>query len=240
MKPCEQAFDLPSPTVASEYPTILCCWPLTVPPVRCNQFYATLAQQSGVERVAVVRSVTDQSVGGVLEEGGIDGLINQGHFMWRSALNANRDWKTMSVRNGHDLGPLPAFRLTNRKTPFFAELNVPSMKASWMSMPPRSRRSSASACSARSIVPSRTHCWNLRWQVWYDGYSRGRSLQRAPVFKIQRTPLRTSRAGTGGRPTRPARVSSSNSGAMSCHCFSDSFILTLDHISRSVSIPERK
>jgi hypothetical protein len=32
----------------------------------------------------------------------------------------------------------------------------------------------------------------------------------------------------------------SNTGATCCHCFSVSFISTLDHISRSVSIPSEK
>ena len=151
--------------------------------------------------------------------------------MRRSARNAYRDWKTMSVRHCHDLGPLAALRLANKKAPFFAELKVPSMKASLRSMPPRSRRSSARICSARSTTPSLTQCWNRRWQVWYGGYSRGRSFHRAPVFKIQKTPLSMSLEGVDGRPTKPERSSSSNSGAMSCHCFSVSFILTLDHIS---------
>lgn len=146
----------------------------------------------------------------------------------------------MSVRNCHDLGPFAAFRLANTKTPFFAELKVPSMKASCKSIPPRSRKSSAMTRNARSMVPSRTHCWKRRWQVWYGGYSRGRSFHRAPVLNIQRTPLRTSLAGVAGRPMLLSRGADPNTGAASCHCFSVSFISTLDHVSRSVSIPIKK
>ncbi len=143
----------------------------------------------------------------------------------------------MSVRNGHDLGPFPAFRLANTKTPFFAELKVPSMKASCKSMPPRSRKSAAMTRSASSIVPSLTQCWKRRWQVWYGGYSGGRSFQRAPVLSIHNTPLRTSLAGVAGRPTWVSRGAVSKSGAMRCHCGSESYISTLDHNLRPVSIP---
>ena len=205
-----------------------------------DEFDVPLFEQALIERIAVIGFITNQSFGRVFEKRCIDGLFDERYFVGRSALNAYRDRKTVSVRNCHDLGPFPAFRLANKKTPFFAELNDPSMKASCKSIPPRSRKSSAMTRNASSIVPSRTHAWNRRWQVWYGGYSRGKSFHRAPVFNTQRTPFRTSLAGVAGRPFLISRGDVSNTGATRCHCFSVSFISTLDHVLRPVSIPSEK
>ena len=146
----------------------------------------------------------------------------------------------MSICDGHDLGALAALGLPNAKTPFFALLKVPSIKASRTSMLPRSCRSLAKAWSAFSIVPSRAHCWKRRWQVWYGGYWLGKSRHRAPVLSTQRMPLSTSRAGVLGRPRLISEVSGSNKGEIMFHWGSVSFILTLDHISRPVSITNLK
>ena len=205
-----------------------------------DEFDVSFVAQALVKWVAIVRLVAYQPFGRFFEKRCIDRLLNQRYFVGRSALNAYLDRKTVSVRNCHDLGPFPAFCLVKIKTPFFAELNDPSMKASCKSIPPRSRKSSAIIRNASSIVPSRTHCWNRRWHVWYGGYSRGRSFHRAPVFKTHSTPLRTSLDGVAGRPFLHSRGDVSNTGATRCHRFSVSFISTLDHISRSVSIPSEK
>jgi hypothetical protein len=80
----------------------------------------------------------------------------------RRTLDAGGDRKTRAVCNCHDLGPLPALGLSDGRAPFLAPEKVPSMKASLTSMPPRSYRSRAKACSARRITPLRVHTWNQR------------------------------------------------------------------------------
>jgi hypothetical protein len=79
--------------------------------------------------------------------------------MRRSTRNPGGDRKTSAVCDCHDLGPLPALGLPDGEAPFLAPAKVPSMKASLMSIPPRSYRSFARACRIRWIVPSRDHCW---------------------------------------------------------------------------------
>jgi hypothetical protein len=139
--------------------------------------------------------------------------------MGRSALNVSGDRKTSSVCDGHDLGAFAALCLADSKTPFFAGTKVPSMKASRMSIPPRSDRSSASSWAMRLKTPDRAHCWNRLWQVWYGGYRGGKSFQGAPVRKIHNIPLRTSR---GSRCLRPRGsllgFAESTMGSIRFHC----------------------
>jgi hypothetical protein len=58
--------------------------------------------------------------------------------MWRSTCNPDGDRKTSAVCNGHDLGPLATLGFPDGRAPFLAPAKVPSMKASVMSIPPRS------------------------------------------------------------------------------------------------------
>jgi hypothetical protein len=131
------------------------------------------------------------------------------------------DRKTSAVCNCHDLSPLAALRFPDAGPPFLAPTKVPSMKPSRRSMPPRSRRSLASAARIVSNVSSATHSWNLRWHVWYGGYLGGKSFHGAPVRMIHRMPLSTSRAARRGRPRPSAgRSGGGISGSSSAHCSS--------------------
>ena len=60
------------------------------------------------------------------------------------------------------------------------------MKASSSCNFPRACKSSTSTCKMSSTLPSRTHCWNRRWQVWYGGYFLGNSRYWTPVPKPTR------------------------------------------------------
>jgi hypothetical protein len=151
--------------------------------------------------------------------------------MGRSAFNVSGERKTSSVCDCHDLGALAALCLADSKTPFFAGTNVPSIKASRISIPPRSYRSCASSWAMSRKVPCRTHCWNRLWHVWYGGYLGGRSFQGAPVRKIHNIPFMTS------REFRPLRPRGSFTGAVAAimgsirfHCSFVSSILIILHI----------
>ncbi len=99
------------------------------------------------------------------------------------------------------------------------------MKHSLMSIPPLSCKSFARASIISSNTPLSTHCWNLLWQVWYGGYSFGRSRQRAPVFTTHKIPSSTSRLSRHGRPL-PSLLSlpSGTRFFIFSHCFSLNFI----------------
>src|SRR2546423_13031863 len=87
-------------------------------------------------------------------------------------------------------------------------MNVPSIKHSDRSISPRIRKSSARASSTLRSVPSRDHCWNRRWDVWYGGKLLGKTRQRAPPRRNLRTPLLSPRGAFHGR----ARPSSPRGG----------------------------
>jgi hypothetical protein len=66
-------------------------------------------------------------------------------------------------------------------------------------------------------VPSSSHRWRRRQQVAGDGYSCGKSRQRAPVLRTQRMPSRTSRLSRNGRPLL---LSFGSNGSICAHCSS--------------------
>ncbi len=228
LKPREEALDFPPTLVSPEFAAILSPRLFTPPFVGSNHFGVSFTRQSPIQSVAVVGLVANQTPRSLADEATIDGRLNQFYFMGRSAFNVNGDRKTSSVCDGHDLGAFAASCLADSKTPFFAGAKVPSMNASRMSMPPRSCRSSASSWTMRLKTPCRTHCWNRRWHVWYGGYRCGTSLQGAPVRKIHKIPLSTSRGSRAGRP-RPSflGVGEETMGSNRVHC---SFVRSIPNI----------
>jgi hypothetical protein len=104
------------------------------------------------------------------------------------------------------------------------------MKASRISIWPRSYRSSTSSWAMHWKIPSRTHCWNQRWHVWYGGYRWGRSFHGAPVRRIHRIPFITSRGSRGLRPLGSLiGVKDTIMGSIRFHCSFVSSILILLH-----------
>src|SRR6185295_7427299 len=161
IEPGEQAFDFPAALVTAQGPAVL-CFENSVSAMWRDQFNAALLPESAGQRIAVVGSVTDEPLGHLAKETVVERLFDESDLVRRSTCNGYRDRKTRAVCNGHDLGPLAAFRLTNASTPFFALAKVPSTNASLKSIRPRSRRSSASAFTIFSNTPSRTHFWKRR------------------------------------------------------------------------------
>jgi hypothetical protein len=147
-------------------------------------------------------------------------LSDKPDFMRRSILRVDGERKTRAVCHCHELRTLAPLGLSHFAAPFFAVMNVPSIKHSDKSNSPRVRRSSAKVSSTRLSVPSLTQCWNRRWQVWYGGNRAGKSHQRAPERNIQRTLFITSRSSRRGLP-RPLMAGGwSKSGSIKDHCSS--------------------
>jgi hypothetical protein len=139
--------------------------------------------------------------------------------MRASRRRVDGERKTSAVCHRHELSTLAPLGLSHSESPFFATINVASIKHSDKSSSPRVRRSSAKASSTLRSVPSRTHCWNLRWQVWYGGKRLGKSCWRAPLRSIQSTPFMTSRVSRHGLPRPSSRRGRSGiSGSISVHC----------------------
>jgi hypothetical protein len=127
---------------------------------------------------------------------------------------------TRYVCHCHELRALPALGFSNFAAPFFATINVPSIKVSDRSSSPRLSKSSAKVSSTFRKVPSLTQDWKRRWQVWYGGNRLGKSAHLATERKIHNTPFITSRASRIGRPRVWTELDSSNSGWINDHCSS--------------------
>jgi len=203
LQPCEKSLYFPPSAVPTQRSSVLGCGLLAIRFVRGDQIDASLDGQLFVKLVRVVRLVADHFLRQLVQYASVQGLVDQRHFMRASAACVDGDRKTFSVDKAHDFSAFPAFCLPNTGAPFFAGAKVPSMKPSLRSIPPRSRRSSAKAVSICTKTPCSVHCWSRRWQVLFGGYRSGKSFHGAPVRRIQRMPLSTSRGSAGGRPRRP-------------------------------------
>ena len=204
VQPGDQPLDFPATAVTTQRSAILRGGSDSVVPVRSDQFNA-LRRKGLVERVAVVGFVPDEPSGLFGNESSVKGVLGEFGLMRASAGHVSGERKTSAVCHCHELRTFAPLGLSHAEPPFFATTNVPSMKHSDKSKPPRAFRSSASVCNIRSSTPVRTHCWNRLWQVWYGGYRSGMSCQGAPVRNIHRTPLSTSRVSLQGRPRPSAR-----------------------------------
>ncbi len=239
-EPREESLDLPSPLVAPENATILRVLPSTAADVRCNHLSASVLEFT-VELVAVVSLVADQKMRRLANDKLhlVERGAHESGFMRRSTVDPNSDRKTSAVCNGHDLGPLPALRRSDADPPFLAPAKEPSMKASVMSIPPRSRRSLAISLKIASSSPLSAHSWNQRWQVWYGGYRGGRSFHGAPVRSTHRMPFMIARGSCRGRPGVPSFFQSSKNGSRSFHCSSVRSTASVDQNLARLSIPDR-
>lgn len=220
LQPRKQPLDLPSPLVAAQSSAVLCRCFLPVRLVRRDHLN-TFCSKLFVQRVRVVSFVSDQSLWSLGSKTLKQSFSDKGDFMRRSALRIDGEWKTSSVCHCHELRALAPLSFTNSWPPFLATMNVPSIKHSERSISPRVRKSSAKASKTLRSVPSRDHCWNRRWQVWYGGNRSGKSCHRAPLLRIQSTPLSTSRVSFHGRPLPSSRRDGSGiSGPIIAHCSS--------------------
>ena len=212
----------PTPLGPAKRPSILsCCVRTSVRAMRRDHFGRKFTEYRHVQRVAVVRLVSNQSLGNVRHKPLLHSFCHQGYFSRRSTRRVDGDRKTMAVGNCHDFTALSALGLPNAEPPFLAGTNVPSMKHSRRSKPPRSFRSWATANNTCSKTPVLTHCWNRRCTVLYAPYRSGKSFQGAPVRRIQRIPLNTLRRSLQGRPRWSSRTGSGGRMALTAlHCSS--------------------
>jgi hypothetical protein len=167
-QPGEEALDLPATSEAAQRTAILRLGACAAAPVRRDHLDAQRHERL-VEWVGVVGTIADEPLGQVGYEAGIEGGGDEGDFVRRSRGSTRGERKTSAVCHCHELRTFAPLGRSHTPAPFFATMNVPSMKHSERSSWPRSFRSRASASSTCSSVPSRTQRWKRRWQVWYGG-----------------------------------------------------------------------
>jgi len=221
VQPGEQALDLPSSAVASENPLILRSGPAAFSPMRRNHRNA-LSRKALIERITVVGTIPDKSLGSSHREGLSEGSFDKGDLMWRSRSRVHGEWKTRSVCNNHELRTLAPLGLSHCAAPFFATTKVPSIKHSERSIFPRSSKSRANASRIACSTPWRIQPLKRRKQVDPEGKRSGRSAHAAPVRSTHRMPFNTARSPcTIGLPRRSARGSTFGiKGSRIDHCSS--------------------
>ncbi len=220
LQPRVKTFDFPAAAVSAQRPAVLRRGLHAIRLVRCDHLDA-LCRELTVKRVGVIRAVAYEPSWLRTSETRRKSVSDKGDFMRRSTRRVDGERKTMKVCHHHEFRAFAPLSRTNSVPPFFATMNVPSIKHSVRSSSPRVRRSSAKASSTRLRLPSLTHCWNLRWQVWYGGKHPGRSFHLAPERSIQRMPFITSRFSLHGLPRPSSRLGSSGRcGSMTAHCSS--------------------
>src|SRR5437588_204164 len=220
LQPCNQAFDLPSAFITTQCSAILRGRFLSIRLMWRNHL-DTFFKQLQVERIGIIGFVANQLGGLLTSETRRKSVVDKGDFMRASTRCVGGDRKTSIVCHHHEFRAFAPLSFTNSMPPFFAAMNVPSMKHSDKSSSPRLCKSSASASKTFRSVPSLTHAWNLRWQVWYDGNLSGKSFHRAPLRRIHRMPFITSRLLRHGLPRLSSRRG--NSGrcvSITAHCSS--------------------
>jgi len=162
MKPGEQAFDFPATPVAAQNPAVLRGRCDAHEFVRRDELHAISFLDALVQGIAVVSAVADHA----FRDFGKESLVKRGFdelsFMRRSAGHVHGERKTMAVCDCHDFAAFAAFCRADTRAPFFAPLELASMKDSLRSSFPRSRKSSASLCSKRVSSPLRCQCWKRR------------------------------------------------------------------------------
>ena len=219
VKPSEQPFDLPPSSIPSQWATILAGRFASATSMRSDQLHVSFFGQSRIQRVAVIGLVSHHPLGQFVQNTRIQRRLDPRYFMRARAADVHGERKTMSVCKAHDFGAFAPLGLAHTIAPFFAGAKVPSMKPSLRSMPPRSRRSSASAVRILANTPEWLHAWKHRWHVLLGGYRSGRSAHGAPVRRIQRIPLSTSRRSCGGRPDLPGpALAFGMNGSIRSHC----------------------
>src|ERR1041384_600960 len=125
-------------------------------PMGCDHFGGKLGHHFLIQFVTVVGFVADQALGNLRHKSLLHRLAHQRHFSRRSTGCADGERKTMAVGHTHDFGAFATFGRSDQTPPFFAGTNVPSMKHSLRSRPPRSSKSCARASSTFSMTPERT------------------------------------------------------------------------------------
>src|SRR5271165_9683 len=216
--PGEKPLHFPTFFVAPQLSSVL---GFAAPPaIGRDQLDAVVLCELLVEPVRVVGFVADEPGGELIEKASGKNLFHKLALGWRSALHRYGERKTVSSSDSDDFRALAAAGGADSGAPFLALAKVESTNASSKFNWPRSCRCLASRRRHSSSFPLRTHCSNLRWQVWNGGYFSGSSRHCAPVPCTHSTPWSTARVSCHGRPRLSARRCGRSTGSTTSHCSS--------------------
>ncbi len=224
-EPGEGALDFPPASVSAQLASVLRLSP-SVAPVRADQFDAA-PFQALAQRVAVVALVGDDPqrlfpgpTAAARHGNLLQSRLQEGHFRRTGRVQVVSERNTLAVDHHHPLRTLSTFGLPDAGAPFLAGANDPSANVSAQSRWPFSSSSPKKARHTSSQTSCSSQSRNLRQQVVGEGYSGGKSFQRAPLRSTQSIPSKTRRLSTGFRPPFRDCLNFGKSGSIFAHCAS--------------------
>ncbi len=219
LQPCKKALDLPASFVAAKFSSVLRSLALSIRFMRRNQL-GFKRGEAFIKRIRIISLIANQSNRSHVGKTRKQCLLDKSDFMRRSTFRVDGERKTRAICHCHEFRTFPPLGFSHSEAPFLATINVPSIKHSDKSRPPRECKSAAKVSRTRRSVPSLTHSWKRRWQVWYGGKRSGKSCQRAPLRSIHSTPFKTSCAERIGLPRVWTASGLPKSGFIKDHCSS--------------------
>lgn len=240
LQPRVGALNDPSALVPSEFASILMRGDSIVPPRRDDRFDVSLDQQ-GSHLVTVIAAICNQPVrlatfGSAASDAPIlKRLFQQLHFRGGSLLHVYSERSTLAIGQYHELCSLASFSLPDQRAPFFAVMNMPSMKHSSHRTFFRSSSWSRKARHMFKSTSDSDHCFKRRCTVLLEPYRSGNSLQGAPVQRTQRMPSKHLRSSAGGRPPFLRRLRLGSCSLISSHCLSVTARQAIEYLQSLVS-----
>jgi hypothetical protein len=221
------AFDFPTLGVTTQSAPIVAGRAATSAPMRADQHDAAL-EQTPAQRVAIISAIGNDPQRSALRSSppraryrnARQSRFGQSYFPRRGGAKLTSQRNTRAVCHHHPLRTFATFGFTHAEPPFLAGAKLPSKNTSLqLSLP------WASSCPSKPRqIPNQTsrssHSCKRRQQVLAEGYSAGKSRQRAPLRKTHKIPSKTRRASLGGRPRCRRPLGLGRSALILFHCLS--------------------
>ena len=130
VQPGKQPLHHPAAQVAAQRSAVLSLAPVLT--LGRDHFDSAFLIKMSVERVRVVRLVTNQLLRQFVEEAAGERFINEFRFVRRgeSMVNFSAQRNAVSGGDGHNLGSLAPLGFAHCKAPFFATAKLPSIQPS--------------------------------------------------------------------------------------------------------------
>ena len=223
-QPSDRALNAVAPFVAPKLAPILSLGFFPILAMRTNQVNAPFGQTIS-QGIRVGRPIINQSrkptawtTRAVTRHRNLrQQWLNQGYFVRRRRGKFDSQRHTLAVCHHHKLRTLSAFGFSDQGPPFLAPAKVPSANTSCQSSWPWASNWPKKARQALSHTSASCHSCSRRQQVLKEGYSRGRSFQRAPLRKTHKIPSNTARSGRRLRPPLGERGGLGNKGSILAH-----------------------
>ena len=227
LEPRMGALNGPAVAIPAQRPPVLMRGDGIVRPRRDDRL-DPLRDQAGADGVAVIAAIRDQALrplagpawARALHRDGVERRLEERRLRGGSRRHGNSERSTLAIGQYHELRSLAALGEPDQGPPFFATMNVPSMKHSSQRTCWRSLSWARNARQRFSSVSSAVHWVSRRWTVLFEPYRAGSALQGAPVQSTHKMPSKHRRASTRGRPPFRLRLAGGRWTRIRSHCAS--------------------